>query len=142
MYLTVRPGLVVLLFFVLLAAACGAERSLEAAAESGALAAETSPLGDSESHASHAGPARVFYDLTVFDWYRRGEPLLLDGRAYRPASQPKFIPAETLRQVDSFGGVDVYRRANQSEPLDSIFVPVYENYWLVFTPMDHVRAAH
>jgi len=130
------------LFLVLLAAACGTDRSLEAAAESGALAAETNHLGDSESDALHAGPTRVFYDLTAFDWYRRGEPLLLDGRAYMPASQPKFIPGKTLRQLDSFGGVDVYRRARQSEPLDSIFVPVYENYWLVFTPMDHVRAAH
>lgn len=75
-------------------------------------------------------PDRVYYVLTEFDWYARGEPIVLDGTAHTVAGDPLRMDARTLERSAEYGGVDVYRRAGDP----NVYVPVYDGYWLPFAP--------
>lgn len=81
-------------------------------------------------------PAVIYYDLTTFEWYRRGEPIVLEGRQYNPG---KVEPTgeRRFRKDGTYGGVDYYvhdgAEASPTQPYDTIYVPVYTGYWLAFT---------
>ncbi|HET9982800.1 MAG TPA: hypothetical protein VFQ38_04420 [Longimicrobiales bacterium] len=81
--------------------------------------------------AEPAGPARVFFNLTAYGWYARGEPLMLDGRAYGLAGGPKPVPFRELERVGDYQGVDVY--AAKGRGRDTLLVPVFDGYWLPFS---------
>jgi len=77
-------------------------------------------------------PAEIHYDLTAYDWYRRGEPLVHAGRSYRPIGPPVPSPAEPLTQIGSYGGVSYYAVHGGAASADTVYVPVFEGFWLRF----------
>ena len=78
-------------------------------------------------------PARIFYDLTRFDWYARGEPLVWDDRDWQPRGAPVAARADALRRLGEFGGVDIWTDAD-ADSVESLYVPVSEGFWLTFVP--------
>lgn len=80
------------------------------------------------------GPAEIYYDLTAFDWYRRGEPLVIDGREYRPDGIPEAERARKFEPVGEYMGVTYYVLENSSEPHLAVYIPVSPGYWQPFTP--------
>lgn len=74
---------------------------------------------------------RIYYDLTRFEWYARGEPLVRDGVAYQPAGLPIALSLRELERIGEFEGVEYYRRAGDA---DHLYVPVFDGYWLAFRP--------
>lgn len=81
--------------------------------------------------AEPAGPARVFFNLTAYGWYARGEPLMFDGRAYGLAGGPRPVPFRELERVGDYQGVEVY--AGKHSGRDTLLVPIFEGYWLPFS---------
>lgn len=79
---------------------------------------------------AEAMPDRVYYVLTDFDWYARGEPVVLEGTSYTVAGDPIRIDARTLERVAEYGGVELYRRNGDAH----LYVPVFSGYWLGFAP--------
>lgn len=77
-------------------------------------------------------PAEIHYDLTAYDWYRRGEPLTHDGRAYRPVGPPVPTPETGLTLLGRYGGVSYYAPEGADGAPDTLYVPVFEGYWLRF----------
>ncbi len=80
---------------------------------------------------SAARPDRIYYDLTRFEWYARGEPLVFDGVFYKAGGDIEPIDARTVERVGEYAGVDVYRRGADRR----LYVPVYDGYWLGFDPL-------
>src|SRR5690606_17818215 len=73
--------------FVTLGSACGREGEFGAGRdESGPTideardAVEGADDAGGDAASERAQPREIYYDLTRFDWYRRGEPLVADGR--------------------------------------------------------------
>lgn len=79
-------------------------------------------------------PSTFYYDLTTFDWYRRGQPLLVGGRPYQAVAVETTGERKMVRD-GSYEGVDYYRAADAAQPPDSVFVPVYPGYWLPFVDL-------
>lgn len=78
-----------------------------------------------------ARPERIYHDLTRFDWYARGEPLVHEGRSYGlDGDGPVALDARTLERVGEYGGVEYYHRDSDAR----LYVPVYDGYWLGFAP--------
>lgn len=84
-----------------------------------------------DAAADEAPPPAIYYDLTRYDWYARGEPLVHEGRSYTPGGVLAASGAE-MRPAGEYGGVAYYRREDGAA--DSLFVPVFERYWLTFLP--------
>ncbi len=80
---------------------------------------------------SDAAPAVIYYDLTGFDWYRRGEPILLEGRRYLPG-RVEPTGERRFQREGAYDGVDYYVPRDAAQPHDTIYVPVYSGYWLPF----------
>jgi hypothetical protein len=76
-------------------------------------------------------PATVYYDLTRYDWYRRGEPILFEGRRYLPG-RVEPTGERRLHREGTYDGVDFYVSGDMAQPLDTIYVPVFNGYWLPF----------
>ena len=114
---------VALLSAALLGCAAGEEEE-----SGGAMPAD----GSAEAPGPPTIPDEIYHDLTEFDWYRRGAPLLHDGAPYQPAGRP--VPAETstLEPAGSHEGVRYWTRTGAARA-DTLFVPVYPRYWLPFT---------
>lgn len=77
-------------------------------------------------------PIELYYDLTAFDWYRRGEPLILGGHEYRPAGIPESERARSFEPAGRYGGVVYYVLEDSSPPHQTVYVPVAPGYWLPF----------
>lgn len=75
--------------------------------------------------------ASIYYTLTSFDWYARGEPLIHTGRSYEPDGMPVNIPLTDMQKVGEYHGVEYYTRA--ADPSPAVYVPVYEGYWQMFS---------
>jgi hypothetical protein len=76
-------------------------------------------------------PEEIYYSLDDFEWYRHAQPIVHGGRAYE--AQDTVLVRSTL-ELDSlarFGGVLYWARPGDAEP-DTVFVPVFEGYWLPF----------
>jgi hypothetical protein len=76
-------------------------------------------------------PPVIYYDLTRYEWYARGEPLVHEGWSYSPGALVAASGGE-MEALGDYGGVTYYRRRDGGA--DSLFVPVYERYWLTFNP--------
>lgn len=138
-----------LAIFLTLLAACGDGRGPAPSAEAvpadataavGARVAEggAGPTTDAgtrdESEAAPAEiepPATIYYDLTTHDWYRRGEPILIEGRRYQPG-QVQATGERKLKREGEYSGVDFYTVDGGAQPQDTVYVPVYPGYWLPF----------
>jgi hypothetical protein len=79
-------------------------------------------------------PETIHYDLTRFQWYARGEPLVHEGRRYVAGGALFAAPASAMERVGEYGGVHYYRQPSSGEA--TLFVPVYERYWLQFRSQD------
>jgi hypothetical protein len=74
--------------------------------------------------------SKIYYTLTTHEWYARGEPLMHEGRAYRPGGMPISVSLDEMTQVGEFQGVEYYAR--QGENMAALYVPVFEGYWQTF----------
>lgn len=135
----IRPGLLLALAFAL--AACS--RSEPAADAGGAGPAD--PGGESvavaepepgeEAEERPTRPERIYYDLTAYEWYRQGRPLVVDGRNYMPSDVPITLPDTPLEKAGEYEGVDYYVVEDAEPPYAVVYVPVFEDYWLPFAPV-------
>jgi hypothetical protein len=128
------------------AAACGRDEdatadppapAVSAEAAAAELDADTASIFMAPGDTRDDLPPTIYYDLARFEWYARGEPLVHEGRAYTPAGALFSAGASAMEQVGQFGGVDYYRQAGAD--VGTLYVPVFERYWLGFRPSD--RAA-
>lgn len=128
------------LVLALATAACNRADDSRTAAASGAagvasaVGAAAASLG-ADSTAAPRRPDEIYYDLTIYDWYRRGEPLVAGGFAFQPAGTPRAIPLDSLDRAGNYQGVDFYVRNGAGEPFDTLFVPVFEDFWQPFLPV-------
>jgi hypothetical protein len=74
--------------------------------------------------------SRIYYTLTSYEWYARGEPLVHDGRPYEPEGMPVNASLTEMTKVGEYGGVEYYVHDGDPEP--SVYVPVFEGYWQRF----------
>lgn len=74
--------------------------------------------------------SRIYHTLTTYEWYARGEPLLHDGRAYRPEGMPISASLTEMSRAGEFRGVEYYVRDGDSSP--AVYVPVFQGYWQRF----------
>jgi hypothetical protein len=72
---------------------------------------------------------RIYYDLTRYDWYAQGEPLVLDGEMYTARTGLLASPAENMERVGEYHGVDAYVTADDDS---TVYVPIFPNYWQPF----------
>ena len=82
--------------------------------------------------------SRIYYDLTRFEWYARGEPLVHDQLPYQPAGTPVAADLAELERAGEYQGVEYYHRQGDDQ---SLYVPVYDGYWLAFRPAVHSARA-
>jgi hypothetical protein len=75
-------------------------------------------------------PGRIYYTLTTHDWYARGEPLVFQGREYRPSGMPQEASLTEMTKLGDFQGVEFYGRSGV--PPAAVYVPVFEGYWQQF----------
>jgi len=123
--------LVVALLLGASASACDRESATQEAPAAAAAAVDT-PLAAGTANENTTEPEEIYFDLTRFDWYRQGRPLVHNGRSYMPQADP--IPADVeLREAGSYEGVTYYAAENASEPVYTLYVPVYYRYWQRFT---------
>ena len=90
----------------------------------------------SEEQAKGDLPATIYYDLTRYEWYARGEALRHAEASYMPDGRPARIPASEMRKAGQYGGVDIYVQASDRDDADIVYVPVFEGFWLPFTRID------
>lgn len=83
-------------------------------------------------------PTRIFYDLTRFVWYARGEPLRWQDAEWQPRGEPVALRTEDLRLVGEYEGVDIWIRAD-AESVTRVYVPVSEGFWLPFAATGDAR---
>lgn len=137
----VPPLAALALVGTLLGAACdrGAEDQPPGARAPAATAGEVADTAEvfiSPEVSSDDRPVALYPDLTRYDWYARAEPLVHDGRAYTPGGALVAAPASAMEPVGEFGGVAYYREAGAG--VETLYVPVYERYWLAFRVRDSV----
>ena len=110
---------------------CDRESASQDAPAAAAAAVDTALAGASASE-NTTEPDEIYFDLTRFDWYKQGRPLVHNGRSYMPQADP--IPAEVeLREAGSYEGVTYYAAKDAGEPVYTLYVPVYYRYWQRFT---------
>jgi hypothetical protein len=74
--------------------------------------------------------SRIYYTLTSFDWYARGEPLVHDSRAWEPEGTPISASLADMARAGEYQGVEYYVRSGDPDPV--VYVPVYDGYWQRF----------
>lgn len=122
--------------------ACAALLQTSACADSGedladapaasAAAADTALARGRDAGDQATRPDEIYFDLTAFQWYREGRPLMHDGRGYMPQADPIPVTVE-LREAGRYEGVAYYVMAGAHEPVYTLYVPVYYRYWQRFT---------
>ena len=101
-------------------------------APAAAAAPVDSPLAASSEAENATQPDEIYFDLTRFPWYRQGRPLVHNGRSYMPQADPTPVDGE-LSEAGSYEGVTYYVAEDASEPVYTLYVPVYYRYWQRFT---------
>lgn len=76
-------------------------------------------------------PEEIYYNLDDFDWHRQALPIVHAAGAYEAADTVLVISTLELDSLGRFGGVLYWGRSGQEAP-DTVFVPVFEGYWLPF----------
>lgn len=89
------------------------------------------PMASDAAEASRIQPEEIYFNLTQFAWYREGRPLLHEGRAYMPQSDPTPVDRE-LEEEGTYEGVTFYAARDADEPVYTLYVPVYYRYWQRF----------
>lgn len=89
------------------------------------------PEATSSDDGARDAPSVIYYDLTHFDWYRHGEPILIEGRRYRPG-RVQASGERRFQREGAYDGVDFYVPRGEPTPHDTVYVPVYNGYWLPF----------
>lgn len=117
-------------FLLAPAAACGGGRD-DVVESRGEEALEEAP-GRERERAQEIPPEHIYYDLTAFDWYRRGEPLRIDELAYLPRGKPISLGEARLEEAGEYQGVVYYRVEGASEPYPAVYVAVSPGYWQPF----------
>lgn len=119
--------------------ACGPDGQPESirAAEEQALEEETAHEPAAAPETRNSEPPEIYYDLTRFEWYRRGQPLLVGGRPFQPAGRPEPTGAREFTELGRYEGVTYYVVAGSRAPHDVVYVPVSPGYW---QPFVHVGA--
>jgi hypothetical protein len=122
-------------------AGCGDGAPVAEAIENvAAVVTDTTAEAAKEEQASR--PAEIYYDLTAYDWYRQGEPLVVDGRVYQLHGAPAAVPASEMTRAGEYGGVAYYAHKADPAGAHALYVPVSEGYWQPFAPADDgARAA-
>jgi len=95
-----------------------------------------------DTAAATARPDEIYYDLTAYEWYRRGEPLIAGDLAFQPDGVPLPVSFDSLRRAGNYQGVDYYVRRDLSGSHDTLFVPVFDDYWQPFLPVGSAPAAN
>ena len=93
---------------------------------------ETVAATTAEADDSADTPRQIYYNLTRYGWYQRAEPLAFAQQRYMPRGAPIVIPLAKLRLAGNYQGVDFYVLHTEEEPPTTLYVPVYERYWLSF----------
>lgn len=115
--------------------ACGEPRATaEEPAASASTATSAVPVSDGVDRSAPELPPNIYYDLTRYEWYAQGRPLIHDGQSYQPDGMPVAIELANLSRVGDYEGVDYYT-PKAPDPDGLIYVPVFEGYWLPFGPM-------
>ncbi len=76
-------------------------------------------------------PEEIYYDLDQYEWYRQALPIVHEGVAYQALDTVLVLSTLELDSLGRFGEVLYWGRTGVSEP-DTVFVPVFEGYWLPF----------
>lgn len=133
-------GIAIAVFVGFAAAACNDHG--DAIVDSASLQAEGEPTVTAANGQPAVGTAAVdggldiYYDLTAFDWYRQGEPLVIDGRPYQPNGIPESGRARVFEPAGEHLGVRYYIVEGTESPYPTVYVPVSPNYWQPFsTPL-------
>lgn len=77
-------------------------------------------------------PSVIYYDLTRFEWYARGEPMRLDDGNYAPRGAPVRAATSEMKKIGEYEGVEYYARENGADSEGVVYVPVFEGFWLPF----------
>jgi hypothetical protein len=115
---------IVVLVVIVLAASCGNRDAPQPAS--------VAQVAEGGSNEKHEGPRTIYYNLTDYGWYARAEPMVIEQRPYGPGGTPQPIPLAKLRLAGNYQGVDFYVMHGEREPPGTVYVPVYEGYWLAF----------
>lgn len=73
--------------------------------------------------------SRIYYTLTSYDWYARGEPLVHEGRPYEPEGMPVGASLTDMTKAGEYQGVEFYVRGGDT---GAVYVPVFDGYWQLF----------
>jgi hypothetical protein len=146
--MTVRNGsfashLAATLCAIALAAGCGRggrEEDSPAGIRDAAAIAVSDIADEDAAGARSAGtmPDEIYYDLTRFEWYRHGQPLMIDGTGFVPDGIPRAIRDRPLEKAGEYGGVAYYAAKGASQAR-IVLVPVFEGYWQAFVPQHLAR---
>lgn len=77
-------------------------------------------------------PPVIYYDLTRFEWYARGEPMRLEDGSYAPRGAPVRAATSEMQKIGEYEGVEYYERNDESDSEGVVYVPVFEGFWLPF----------
>jgi hypothetical protein len=80
----------------------------------------------------------IYYTLTSYDWYARGESLVHEGRPYEPEGMPVNFSLSEMSHVGEYKGVEYYVHGGEAEA--AVYVPVFEGYWQRFRADPSARA--
>ena len=125
-------ALALVTMLILTASSCDREASADDP-PAAAAAPVDSPLATvAEVEDDENRPDEIYFDLTAFQWYREGRPLMHNGRAYMPQADPAPATVE-LKEAGTYEGVTYYVAEDAPDPVYTIYVPVYYRYWQRFT---------
>lgn len=79
-------------------------------------------------------PREIFYDLTAYEWYRQGQPMMVEGEGYHPAGKPEAEGDRRFRPAGRYQGVAFYMVEGEAKPYHVLYVPVFPGYWQPFVP--------
>jgi hypothetical protein len=128
-----RSSALTALVLALATAGCAPEHTYGDSAEVRAPVGPQAVMPTETAAAGMPRPREIYYDLTAFEWYRQGQPLMIAGRAFVPVGRPEAIRDRPLDLAGEYGGVAYYVQRGSS-PGTGVLVPVFEGYWQPFLP--------
>ncbi|MGH7552830.1 MAG: hypothetical protein ACREMQ_07350 [Longimicrobiales bacterium] len=132
-----RPLAVLLISGSFLLGSCGRANEMHGANNGEQADSPATSVGvEVSSEVEHAEPEelpnRIYYNLTQFDWYARGEPIHYENAAYRPRGAPIRASADRMEKAGEYQGVEFYRADEDGAASTVVYVPVFEGFWLPF----------